>query len=124
MVVIRTGEEDLKETIDRFASLGLKVQITELDISVYPWEKNRRDKRPGESGAYTSALAQQQAAQYKKVFGVFRNYKNVLTGVTLWNVSDRTTWLDDYPVKGRKNHPLLFNEKMQPKKAYWDVVQF
>jgi endo-1,4-beta-xylanase len=48
----------------------------------------------------------------------------VITGVTFWGISDRRTWLDDYPVPGRKNYPLLFDEKLQPKKAYWEVVKF
>ena len=56
------------------------------------------------------------------VFDVFRQYKKVITGVTFWNISDRETWLDDYPVPGRKNYPLLFDTNLQRKKAYWEVV--
>ncbi len=48
----------------------------------------------------------------------------MITGVTFWNVSDRHTWLDEYPVKGRKNYPLLFNQQLQPKKAYQEVIKF
>ena len=110
--------------IQRFASLGWKIQITELDISVYPWEKNRRSKRPGENDAYTPELEQQQAAQYKQVFAIFRQYKAFITGITFWNVSDRHTWLNEYPVAGQNNYPLLFNQDLTPKKAYWAVVSF
>ncbi|WP_354579167.1 endo-1,4-beta-xylanase [Hymenobacter sp. UYP22] len=117
-------EPELRAALDQYASLGLKVQITELDVSIYPWEKERREKRPGESDAYTPELERQQAAQYKMFFRVFRDYKNVLTGVTFWNVSDKYSWLDTYPVAGRKNYPLLFDQNQQPKKAFWEVVQF
>jgi hypothetical protein len=58
------------------------------------------------------------------VFKVFRANKQKITGVTFWNLTDRTTWLDNYPVPGRKNYPLLFDANYQPKKAYWDVVNF
>jgi len=116
--------DELKKAITQFSSLGLKIQFTELDISVYPWEKNRRDKRPGENDDYTPALEQTQAEQYKKVFALFRQYKNVITGVTFWNISDRNTWLNGYPVPGRKNYPLLFDRDLKPKKAYWEVTQF
>jgi endo-1,4-beta-xylanase len=118
------SQADLRATIDRFASLGLKVQITELDMSVYPWEKNRRARRPDESDAYTPELQERQAEQYKNVFSVFRDYKGTITGVTFWNVTDKHTWLDTYPVPGRKNYPLLFDTAGQPKKAYWEVVKF
>ncbi|MBS7563658.1 endo-1,4-beta-xylanase [Mucilaginibacter sp. Bleaf8] len=115
---------ELRNTIEKFASLGLKVQITEMDVSIYPWEKERRPLHPGEKGELTSELEQKQIAKYKEVFDILRQYKKVITGVTFWNVSDRYTWLDEYPVQGRKNFPLLFDTNLQPKKAYYEVVNF
>jgi endo-1,4-beta-xylanase len=117
-------EAELRKAIEQYSSLGLKVQITELDVSIYPWEKERREKRPGESDAYTAELEQKQAEQYKMFFRVFRDYKNVMTGVTFWNVSDQYSWLDTYPVPGRKNYPLLFDQNLKPKKAFQEVVKF
>jgi endo-1,4-beta-xylanase len=122
--IYEPSEKELKDAIDRFSSLGLKVQVTELDISVYPWEKFKRARRLGESDTLTPEQEQRQTAQYKKVFSIFRDYKNILNGLTFWNLSDRHTWLDEYPVPGRKNYPLLFDTKGLPKKAYWEVVNF
>jgi len=117
-------QKALETTIKKFESLGLKVQITELDISVYLWEKNRRALRQGESDAYTPELEKKQMDKYAEVFKIFREYPNVITGVTFWNISDKHTWLDEYPVAGRKNYPLLFDQYLKPKKAYWQVVDF
>lgn len=122
--IYEPSQQDLAATIKRFSSLGLKVQVTELDMSVYPWEKNRRSMKAGEVAAYTPELERKQAAQYAAVFKIFRQYKGVVTGVTFWNISDRHTWLDNYPVAGRKNYPLLFDSALKPKKAYWGVVDF
>jgi endo-1,4-beta-xylanase len=66
-------------------------------------------------------MEQQQLEKYKMIFDVFRQHKKALTGVTFWNISDRSSWLDG---RGRKNYPLLFNKDLQPKKAYWEVVKF
>ncbi|MDX1543954.1 MAG: endo-1,4-beta-xylanase, partial [Christiangramia sp.] len=118
------SEEELRKAIDMYSSLGLEVQITELDVSLYEWEKERREKRPDESDEFTPELEKKQIDKYDMFFKVFRDYKNTLTGVTFWNISDRSTWLDNYPVPGRKNYPLLFDENHEPKKAYWEVVQF
>jgi len=118
------SQKDLIATIKKFSSLGLKVQVTELDISIYPWEKNKRTLRPGETDTYTPELEKKQDEKYAEVFKVFRDYKNVISGVTFWNISDKRTWLDDYPVEGRKNYPLLFDQQLQRKKAYWSVVDF
>jgi endo-1,4-beta-xylanase len=115
-------QRDLIETIKRFSSLGLKVQITELDISIYPWEKERRAKRAGEADVYTADIESKQCDQYARVFKVFRDYKSVISGVTFWNISDRYSWLDNYPVAGRKNYPLLFDQQLHPKKAYFKVI--
>jgi len=122
--IYEPDQKDLIETIKKFSSLGLKVQVTELDMSIYPWEKNMRKLRPGESDAYTPDLEKKQTDQYAMVFKVFRQYKDVISGVTFWNISDKHTWLDGYPVPGRKNYPLLFDQDLKPKKAYWKVVDF
>lgn len=118
------SNQELIETIKKFSSLGLKVQITELDVSIYPWEKEKRSLRPGESMVFTPEMEQKQMQKYADVFKIFRDYKSVISGVTFWNVSDKYSWLDTYPVAGRKNYPLLFDQDYQPKKAYWSVVKF
>lgn len=122
--IFEPSEKELRAALDKYSSLGLAIQITELDMSVYPWEKFKRDKKAGESDTLTPELEQQQVNQYKKVFAILREYKNVVTGVTFWNISDKHTWLDNYPVPGRKNYPLLFDQNLKPKKAFWEVVKF
>ncbi|GAB3986548.1 endo-1,4-beta-xylanase [Spirosoma daeguense] len=116
--------QDVSESISRFASLGLKVQITELDVSVYPKEHERRAKKETDTSEFTADMIDKQAANYKILFEVFRKHKGQLTGVTFWNVSDKSSWLDNFPVPGRKDYPLLFDQNYQPKKAYHGVVTF
>lgn len=118
------NQQDLINTIEKFASLGIKVQVTELDMSVYPWEKNSREKLAGEPDEFTADKELAQVKQYAMVFNVFRKYRKVITGVTFWNISDQHSWLDEYPVKGRKNYPLLFDQNLKPKKAYSEVIKF
>ncbi|WP_443938734.1 endo-1,4-beta-xylanase [Pedobacter sp. MW01-1-1] len=122
--IFEPSEADLKKAIEQFSALELEVQITELDISIYAWEKERRARKEGESDAFIPALEQKQADKYKMVFDVLRANKKNVSGVTFWNLSDGYSWLDFYPVPGRKNYPLLFDAKLQPKKAFWEVVNF
>jgi endo-1,4-beta-xylanase len=114
---LREGQVD--STISRFASLGLKVQITELDIKVQPaGNAAQLDSTIG----YTPEREMKQTEQYEMVFRLFRKYRNVISGVTFWNVSDKYSWLDR---RGRgKAYPLLFDTTLKPKKAYWKVVNF
>jgi len=114
------SKERLESTIELFASLGLKMQITELDVSIYSDGNKTSAAVPG----LTPALEQQQAEHYAMIFKVLRNYRKYISGVTFWNLSDRYSWLDNFPVRGRKNYPLLFDAQLKPKKAYWNVVNF
>jgi endo-1,4-beta-xylanase len=113
------SEKDLRDAIEKFASLGLKIQITELDVSVY--SSNETD--PSDN-VFTAEREKKQIEKYEMIFRVFRDYRHIITGVTFWNVSDKSSWLDNFPVKGRKNYPLLFDQNLKPKKAYWVVVNF
>ncbi len=111
------SEENLRASIDRFSSLGLKVQFTELDIAVYA---GRRDTI---GIGFTPEREQKQIDQYNMVFKVFREKKDKITGITFWNVSDRGSWLDRRN-PGGKAYPLLFDTNLKPKKAFWEVVKF
>lgn len=46
----------------------------------------------------------------------------VLVRSNRWNISDRHSWLDDFPVRGKKDYPLLFDKALQPKKAFYHVI--
>lgn len=115
----------LDSTFKRFSQLSVTLQITELDVSVYPKEHNRRRRDDRDSAAsFTPEKEAAQAAQYKMCFETFRKYRRYISGVTFWNVSDRHSWLDDFPVQGRKDYPLLFDAALKPKKAFWEVVKW
>jgi len=103
----------------------LKLQITELDISTYPKEHNARERKPEDANtAFTPEKEEKQAEVYRYCFELFRKYKDVISGVTFWNISDRSSWLDNFPVRGRKDYPLLFDKDLKPKKAFSGVVNF
>jgi len=117
-------QEELEKSIQMFSSLGLQVQVTELDVSVYTGRQGGQliqGQQRDTSSKFTPEMEQLQRDKYKMMFEVFRKYRDKITGVTFWNLSDRSSWLDG---RGRKNYPLLFDTNRQPKKAYYDVVNF
>ena len=117
--------EELEKSIEMFSSLGLQIQFTELDVSVYSGRQGGQliqgQRRQMETPVFTAEMEQQQMEKYKMVFEVFRKHRKHITGVTFWNISDRYSWLDG---RGRKNYPLLFDANLKPKKAYGQVVKF
>jgi endo-1,4-beta-xylanase len=111
------SETDLRKSLDEYSKLGIDIQVTELDVSVYPSGHNDPN-----DDSFTPERENGQIEQYKMIFRTLRDYKNVITGVTFWNVSDQKSWLDNFPVPGRKDYPLLFDQDNQPKKVYYEVI--
>jgi endo-1,4-beta-xylanase len=122
--IFSPSEEVLDKTLQDFSNVGLPLHITELDVSVYKKEGRRERNASDSLTAYTPEREAMQSALYERAFAAFRKYRNSIQSVTFWNISDRRSWLDNFPVAGRKDHPLLFDASLQPKKAFFRVINF
>ncbi|MCX2492720.1 endo-1,4-beta-xylanase [Pedobacter sp. PF22-3] len=118
------SRSELEKSIALFSSLGLKIQVTELDVSVYSGNQGGRliqGNTSNNTEQFTPEMEEKQLQQYKMIFEVLRKYKANITGVTFWNLSDRYSWLNN---RGQKNYPLLFDQNLMPKKAFFEVTKF
>lgn len=97
--------ESYTRTLERFSKLGLEVQITELDVTT--------------SGS-DEASFRKQGEYYDKLFQIISMYEKLgstnITGLTVWGVSDIYSWRSS-------QYPLLFDAALQPKPAYYGVLQ-
>src|SRR5262249_47993356 len=73
--------------------------------------------------ALPDTVQQQLADRYAALFRVFLKHRGVLTRVTFWGVTDGDSWKNDWPVRGRKNYPLLFDRDGKPKPAFDAVIR-
>ena len=118
------------DTIEAFAALGVKVNITELDVDVLPRNApgNSADVSTTATGAnpYTAglpdAVQQTLARRYAELFDIFVKYRASISRVTFWGVTDGGSWLNNFPVRGRTNYPLLFDREGKPKPAFFSVI--
>ncbi|TVQ26056.1 MAG: endo-1,4-beta-xylanase [Spirochaetaceae bacterium] len=110
---------EIDRSIRAFADLGLRVEITELDISFYDWsdQTTRFDR-------FTPEMDQALAARYGEIFEVFRRHADAIDAVTFWGAADDVSWLNYIPVRDRPNYPLLFDRAHQPKAAFFAVTRF
>jgi endo-1,4-beta-xylanase len=126
--------QEVDDTISAFQKLGVNVMVTELDINVLPFpggslsaDISERYATRGGLNPYTNGLpdtVQRQLAQrYADFFSVFLKHADSLTRVTLWGVTDENSWLNDWPVPGRTNYPLLFDRAGKPKPALMAVIK-
>jgi endo-1,4-beta-xylanase len=125
------GAED--STIVAFAALGVKVNFSELDIDVLPQATrgNTADvsvnvaanaKLNPYAGGLPDSVQVELARRYAGMFAVYLKHKDVIDRVTLWGVADGVSWLNNWPVRGRTNYPLLFDRAYMPKPAFDSIV--
>jgi endo-1,4-beta-xylanase len=125
---------DEEASIEAFCKLGVKVMITELDVSVLPnpFENNTADVNqnaeykeklnPYKEGMPDSA-SQALTNRYLDLFNLFLKYKDCISRVTVWGVSDRGSWKNNFPVWGRTDYPLLFDRKNRPKPVVEKLIE-
>ncbi|APZ46654.1 1,4-beta-xylanase [Polaribacter reichenbachii] len=125
--------DEIENSIVKFSSLGVKVMITELDVTVLPspWENagadiNKRAENSDRMNPYKDGLPeeiQEQLAQrYKNIFKLFLKHKDKIDRVTFWGVNDEQSWKNNWPVEGRSDYTLLFDRNNNPKKAYYEIL--
>ena len=125
--------EQQDATIVAFAKLGIKIHITELDLDVLPAVSEDigpslklTDELQPKLNPYTSglpdAVAKEQARRFADLFAVYLKHRDVVDRVTFWGVTDGDTWLNNWPVRGRTNYPLLFDREGKPKLAFDAIV--
>lgn len=115
--------EEIRDAIEKYASLGVQIHVTELDISVHEYV-HEPDKSSAAARVFDERLEREQADRYEQLLQLFREYSRVIRNVTWWGIADDETWRDNFPVKNRKDWPLMFNEQHQPKEAFWRAVNF
>src|SRR5699024_6614281 len=131
--------DKIEASIKAFSRLGVKVMITELDVSVLPSRDDvnisynpdegydSHEDVPEALNPYAEALpdsVQQQLKQrYVDLFGLFKKHKDKIDRVTFWGLNDGQSWLNNFPVPGRTNYPLLFNRDNEPKPALFGILE-
>jgi endo-1,4-beta-xylanase len=129
----------IEAAIDSFASLGVKVNITELDVDVLPLTKEgqvigqgmadpqfqlpefKKFLDPYQSGL-PDDVQQALARRYAELFEIFYKRREKIGRVTFWGVHDGMSWKNGYPIPGRTNYPLPWDRSKQPKPAFDAVL--
>lgn len=114
---------NLEEAIEMYSSLGLDVQITEMDVSLYLRGITYTMDQFYTPEKVTEAVLEQQAERYREFFDMFREHSDAISSVTTWGIVDSNTWLSEFESR-RQDFPLLFDGNHEPKPAFWAVVDF
>ena len=54
---------------------------------------------------------------------MYYKHRHQISRITFWGVNDGTSWLNDFPVKGRTNYPLFFDRDYNEKPIIKKVIK-
>ena len=117
---------EFEKSIQAYASTGAKVMITELDLSALPTPQGNRGANISDMAAYQEKINPYKTGipaeaekrwenRYLDFFKLFLKHKDKISRVTLWGVSDKGSWKNNFPVRGRTDYPLLFDRDYKAK---------
>jgi len=126
--------EEYEEAILAYTNEGVKVMVTEMDVSILPNQKrgtgadlSTNFEYQKELNPYTDGIpADVFAAWNDRMFDLFKlflKHSDKISRVTMWSVSDKDSWKNNFPIKGRTDYPLLFDRKYQPKPVVRMIVE-
>ncbi len=123
--------QQIEQAILEIHEAGFEVHVTELDVDVLP--------RPSDSdGAdltvnfaaspewnpYAQGIpAETEQAllkRYGELMKLFQKHGDKVSRVTFWGLHDGRSWLNNWPVRGRTNYPLLFDREKRLKPGFWE----
>ncbi|MDR1348477.1 MAG: endo-1,4-beta-xylanase [Prevotellaceae bacterium] len=126
--------EEFEKSLLAFSSLGVKVMVTELDLTVLPAFRGftgadvsanfdfKAELNPY-SDSIPAEIALQQQNRYIDFFRLFLKHHDKVSRVTLWGVTDKDSWRNDWPVHGRTDYALLFDREYQPKPVVGELIK-
>lgn len=128
------ADHEIEDSVAAFSKSAGKVMITELDINVLPRPSQQTGADVTDRAELTSAMnpytgglpqdvQQRLADRYAHLFGLFAQHSDVIDRVTLWGLDDGQTWHNNWPIRGRTAHSLLFDRSLKPKPAFDAVLQ-
>jgi len=122
----------IEASIEAFASTGVPVSFTELDVDVLPYDWGRTAEistnveYKNSLNPYIDGLPKdindKLTKRYEELFKLFLKHRDKIDRITFWGVSDDYSWKNNFPMRGRTNYPLLFDRQHKPKDAYFAVA--
>jgi len=126
--------EEYEAAIKDYTDAGVKVMITEFDLSILPSPKKEvgadiatNFEYQKQLNPYTEGVPDSVSIKWTNrmadFFRLFLKYQGKVSRVTMWGVSDGVSWKNDFPILGRTDYPLLFDRNYQAKPIVAEIIK-
>lgn len=120
--------------IKAIASLGIKAQFTELDLSVLPnpygfsgANISDRFAYSPETDPYTAGIPAEKEAEFDNFwidfYKMLINNKESILRVNFWCTNDANSWRNDFPIRGRHDYATLFDRNCKAKPLVGKLIE-
>lgn len=109
-----------EKSIRAFGDAGMKVMITELDLSALPTVRQGanvgdrfrlREKFNPYRHGLTENVSKKWNDRMADLFDIYKRNSDVITRITFWGTHDGMSWRNNWPMFGRTDYPLPFDRK-------------
>jgi endo-1,4-beta-xylanase len=124
--------EATETSLKKLKEAGVKALITEWDMSILPSpysgaNVSTRFRYTREKDPYREAVPDSVQQKWNKrmldMFGLFLRYSDIIERVTIWGLNDACSWMNNFPIPGRKDYAVLFDRNNQPKSVVCEMVK-
>ena len=112
--------EGVRKTFDRLSSLGVKTDITELDIQAYTMDQLENGKALYEDGIPKS-VEYRQTRIYEDLFKLYKEYSSSIDRVTFWSIDDRYSYFNRAWFN-KTEYAGIFDRDFRAKPQYWAIA--
>jgi len=123
---------DLEKCIQKMITTGVKVNVTEWDVSILPSPYSGADistnfKYNTENDPYKNGVPEEKQKEWNdrimSVFRLFLKYKDNIDRITFWGLTDGQSWRNDFPIEGRTDYALFFDRESRPKAVVYQMTE-
>ncbi len=127
---------DIENYILPLSKLNIDLMITELDVSALPFyavdskvvdissfNAELQKKHNPYPDALPDSVQTELANRYAELFSMFLKHRDKISRVTFWAVHDKQSWRNYVPIRGRTDHPMLFDRNCKPKPALDAIIK-
>ncbi|WP_438589522.1 endo-1,4-beta-xylanase [Duncaniella freteri] len=123
--------DEYEKSLLAFVAEGVHVMATEFDVSILPFvhaSANISDtaKYDERLNPYRNGVPEEVQFEWNKrvrdFFNLYDKYSDVFDRLTVWGLTDASSWKNNFPIVGRTDYPVFIDRAGKIKPVVYDII--